>query len=125
MNIFNFFKKDPMKEANKKLAEITIPKGEDDIAAGAKELMDILNTTIDEEKARLIFLKSIAISRIAKDFDKERLIFHLDGYCLQFFTDDQVDKFYKYLIALKIAMETSQKSPSDLKKKDDRYYFLQ
>jgi len=123
MNFFNIFKKDPWKKIFKEMNKAILPNSEDDIVAGTNELMNILNNTIDEEKARPIFLKSIAISYFSEGFTKQRLIEHLDRYCLQFFNDDQVDKFYGYLVALRIAMGTSKKSASEVKKKDGKYYW--
>ena len=99
MGFFDFFKskKKPGNELLESLTNSLFPKGIKDIQAGTNELLYILNNKIDSSIAENIFVKSSAISRIAKDFDKERLKLHLSGYCIQYFNDSQIDKYYNYL----------------------------
>ena len=75
MGLFDFFK--PKKsELNVMLdqmrAEI-FPKGEKDINAVTDALLYILNNKISRDEARNIAVKSVAISKISKEFKKEDL----------------------------------------------------
>jgi hypothetical protein len=123
MGLFDFLKpkKNPMEEMMEKLANSIFPKGEKDIDAGTKELLYILNNKIDFESAKGIFLKSSAISRISDNFDLKRLKAHLAGYCLEHFSEKEVEEFYRYLHALSLAMKTNRNSPSEVKREGDNY----
>ncbi|MFZ4402323.1 MAG: hypothetical protein ACOYO1_19995, partial [Bacteroidales bacterium] len=81
----------------------------------------ILNNKINFKEAQLIILKSVAISRITKKFDKARLLSHLEGYCINHFNDKQVDDFYKYLVALSSAMSFNRRTPSEVKRENESY----
>ncbi len=123
MNFFNFFKtkKHPLDKIFKEMSRICIPNGRKDIDSGTKELLYILNDTIDQDKARNIFLKSIGISVTVENFDRERLVGHLKGYCLDCFNEKQVDQFYKYLSSLRYAMKIGKKSPSEVVREGEDY----
>ena len=97
------------------------PKGEKDKEAGTNELLSILKNKIDQETAKNIFLKSIAISRISKNFDQNRLKAHLEGYCIEHFNDDQINEFHNYLTTLHQALLVSNTAPSDIKKMGSGY----
>ena len=84
-------------------------------------MLYILNNKIDSSIAENIFVKSSAISRIAKDFDKERLKLHLSGYCIQYFNDSQIDKYYNYLKTLSIAMLIDNRTPSEVRRVGENY----
>jgi hypothetical protein len=114
-------KKIPLKERLDKMFDSMFPKGEKDVKAGTKELLCILNNKIDYGTARTIFLKSIAISRIAKEFDKERLKIHLTGYCIHHFNEAQIEKYYNYLVALSTAMLIHNRTPSEVRRVGDAY----
>jgi len=123
MGLFNFLKpkKDPMVEMAEKLSNSIFPKGAKDIDAGAKEVLRILNNSLDYETARTIFTRSAGISRIASTFDKERLTSHLSGYCIQHFNEGQIEKLYAYLSALTAAMVIHQRTPSEVRREGDDY----
>ncbi|GEM_PF-1441217 len=123
MGLFDFLKpkKNPMEEMMEKISNSIFPKGEKDIDAGTKELLYILNYKIDYDTAKSIFLRSAVISRISEKFDKERLKTHLAGYCLQHFSDEQVEKFHEYLIALSAAMMIHRRTPSEVRREGDTY----
>ena len=123
MKFFSFFKpkKDPWKKIFQKMDEAAFPNGSKDIDAGANELLHILDNKIDYELARNIFKKSVGISMLAENFDKERLVGHLSGYCIKYFSSEQIDSFYKYLLALAAAMKFSRKSPSEVKRDGENY----
>jgi len=104
-----------------KMTDRAFPKGERDIEAGAKELLNILNNTIEPDFAKVIFVKSVAISRITDKFDKERLRDHLSLYCIKYFNDDQIEKFYEYLTVLTKAMIINGRTPSEVKREGDSY----
>jgi len=123
MGFFDFFKskKKPGNELLESLTNSLFPKGIKDIQAGTNELLYILNNKIDSSIAENIFVKSSAISRIAKDFDKERLKLHLSGYCIQYFNDSQIDKYYNYLKTLSIAMLIDNRTPSEVRRVGENY----
>lgn len=97
------------------------PNGDEDINAAANELLYILNNKICQDEAREIVRLSTGISRISRDFTKERLRRHLAGYCIHHFTESQLEEFYYYLIALARAIVVHGKSPSEVKRKGDLY----
>ena len=97
------------------------PKGDKDINAAANELLYILNNRISQGEAQEIVRLSTGISRISRDFTKERLKQHLAGYCLHHFTDSQVEEFHRYLNVLTHAMMMHGRAPSDIRRKGDIY----
>ena len=123
MGLFDFLKpkKNPMEELFEKMSNSTFPKGDKDINAATNELLYILNNKISNEEAKGIVLKSVAISRISKEFTKERLKRHLAGYCLQHFNESQVEKYHGYLTALAAAMMIHQRTPSEVRREGDGY----
>lgn len=123
MGLFNF-KRNKKTELNDNLAKMLnafFPKGETDINAGTDEVLLILNNKINRDEARNILVKSVAISRISEKFEKERLISHLNGYCIHNFNDAQIDKFFNYLTALAIAMKIHGSTPVEIKRDGDSY----
>jgi hypothetical protein len=123
MGLFNF-KKNKKTELNDNLAKMLnafFPKGETDINAGTDEVLLILNNKISRDEARNILVKSVAISRISEKFEKERLISHLNGYCIHHFNNAQIDKFFNYLTALSIAMKIHGSTPVEIKRDGDSY----
>ncbi len=125
MGLFSFLKpkKNNLDELLHNLSNSMFPKGEKDITAGAEELLNILNNKIDKNEAILIFKKSTVISRVSEEFDKERLKRHLEGYCLPYFDEMQLDQFYRYLIALKAAMMINRRTPSEVRRDGDAYFW--
>lgn len=123
MGLFDFLKpkKNPMDEVYQKMMNSTFPKGDKDINAATDELLHILNNKVGREEAKGIVLKSVAISRISKEFSKERLKQHLAGYCLHHFNDSQVEKFHSYLTALSAAMMIHQRTPSEVRREGEAY----
>lgn len=116
MGLFDFFrkKKNLQSEMMKKMADNLFPKGEQDINAGANELLRILENKISRDEAKNIFVKSYALCAISDRFDKNRLKTHLSGYCLQYFTEKQIVEFHGYLASLVFARVFSGKSPSQV-----------
>lgn len=123
MGLFDFLKpkKTELDNNLSQLLKTFFPKGEMDINAGTNELLLILNNSINKNEARNIFIKSVSLSRVASNFDKERIINHLDGYCLQHFNEKQLDKFFNYLTALAVAMKVHGSSPVEIKRNGDAY----
>jgi hypothetical protein len=123
MGLFDFLKKkkSPLDETIEKMTKSMFPKGKKDIEAGTRELLYIFDNKVDEGTAQSIFMKSVSKSRISKKFDKEWLKAHLSGYCLQHFTENQIDKFHDYLVALSFAMMINGKTPSDVRREGDAY----
>ena len=125
MGIFDFFKKkpDPKEELMSGMMNSMLPRGPKDIEAGTNEVSRILKNRIDRQSANDIFLKSIAISRIAQNFDEERLHKHLQGYALHHFRGNEVKELFDYLSALKAAMIFNQKSPCEVESDGQGTYF--
>lgn len=123
MGIFDFLKpkKNDLDDNLSQLINKFFPKGKKDINAGTQELMRILGTSIPEEEARNIFIKSVAISRISENFDEQRLKDHLSGYCIQYFNQEKIKQFHSYLTALSAAMMLHQRTPSEVKREGDSY----
>ena len=128
MGLFDFLKpkKSALNDFSQKMMNSTFPKGEKDINAAIDELLHILNNKIGRDEARNIVVKSVLISRISKDmekqnFTKERLKAHLAGYCLQHFTEEQIEKFHNYLSALTVAMLTHRRTPSEVRRSGEAY----
>ncbi len=123
MGLFDFLK--PKKsELNETLAHMSasfFPKGEKDINAVTDAVLHILNNKISREDAKNIALKSVAISRISKEFSKDRLRMHLSGYCLQHFNDKQVETFHGYLSLLTIGSMMFRKTPSEIVREGDTW----
>jgi len=123
MGLFDFLKskKTELDDNLPQMLKSFFPKGETDITAGTNELLSILDNSIDKNEARNIFIKSVSMSRVASNFDKERLVKHLGGYCLHHFNEQQLDKFYNYLTALTVAMKVYGSSPVEIKRDGDAY----
>lgn len=123
MGLFDFLKpkKTELDNNLSQLLKAFFPKGETDINAGTNELLLILNNSIDKNEARSIFVKSVSMSRVASNFDKERLVNHLRGYCLQHFNEKQLDNFFDYLTALTVAMKVHGSSPVEIKRDGEGY----
>ena len=110
-----------MEELFRNMSNSIFPKGDKDINAVTNELLDILNNKISYEDAKEIVLKSAAISRMSKEFTQERLRQHLAGYCIQHFSNSQVETYHGYLTALSVAMMIHQKTPSDVTREGEGY----
>jgi len=123
MGLFDFLK--PKKnELNDMMAQMSasfFPKGEKDMNAVTDAVLHILNNKISRDEAKNIALKSVAISRISKEFSKERLKAHLAGYCLQHFNDKQVETFHGYLSLLTIGSMMFRKTPSEIVREGDTW----
>lgn len=123
MGFFDFLK--PKKnEMNDMLAQMHakfFPKGQKDMDAVTDALLYILNNKISRSEAANIAVKSVAISRISKEFSKERLKQHLAGYCLQHFSDKQIETFHGYLAFLIVADMMFRKTPSELVREGDSW----
>lgn len=85
-----------------KMQKEIFPNGKKDIDEGTKELLRILNYSIDKKTAENIFMKSSSIcytTSIGSGFSKERLRQHLSPYALQYFDDTSLSSFYDYLLS--------------------------
>jgi hypothetical protein len=125
MGFFDFLKPKQNNQMNDTFARMEatwFPKGEKDIKYAVNELLFILNNKIDSSEAETIILKSIAISNISQEFNKDRLKLHLAGYCLNHFNDSQLEAFYNYLQACKVGRLMSQKTPSEITRIGDNGY---
>lgn len=116
MGLFDFLKpkKNELKDMMAQMSASFFPKGEKDINAVTDAVLRILNNKINREEAKNIGLKSVAISRISKEFSKERLKAHLAGYCLQHFNDKQIENFHGYLSLLAVGSMMFGKTPSEI-----------
>ena len=79
MGFFDFLKPKPS-PMNDMLAQMhakIFPKGQKDMDAVTDALLYILDNKISRSEAQNIAVKSTAISRISKEFSKERLKQHL------------------------------------------------
>lgn len=123
MGFFDFFKpkKNDLWDLVKQINNNCFPKGEKDIIAATEAVLHILNNSIDYAEARDIAVKTVSISRIAKDFTVDRLKLHLSGYCLHHFNDSQINVLYGYLTFLKVADQLFKKSSSDLIRNGDSW----
>lgn len=126
MGLFDFL--NPKKRRTQKvlrnlqvLMDSRFPKGDKDINAATNELLYILDNRISQNEAQEIVRLSTGISRISRDFTKERLRQHLAGYCLHHFTDSQVEEFHRYLNVLSAAMMMHGRAPSDIRRKGELY----
>ena len=45
------------------------------------------------------------------------------GYCIDRFSENQLDRFHKYLLAVKAANRFSRKSPSEIWRNGDAYFW--
>ena len=120
MGFFDFLKPkpSPLNDTFAHMSANFFPKGEKDINAVTNAVLNILNNKISREEAKNIAVKSVVISRISKDFNKERLKQHLASYCLQHFNDVQIETFYLLLGVLAVkAMEGL--TPSELIRQGD------
>lgn len=90
------------------------PKGEKDKNAVIDAVLHILNNKISRAEAKTIAMKSVMISRLTKEFSKERLREHLAGYCLHHFNDKQLETYHCYLAFLIIADVRFRKTPSEV-----------
>ncbi|MFW5879627.1 MAG: hypothetical protein ACOC22_04185 [bacterium] len=90
----------PLEEITKQI----FPNGKSDIISGRNELLEILDHSISKKNAENIFVKSMTIAFLTKEFSVERLQIHLDGYCKGIFSNDELQKFHEYLTARKLAL---------------------
>ena len=125
MGLLDFFKDKPSKkqELFSKMDAKIFPKGEKDLNAVVNELLNILDNKISRSEAQNISLKSVFISYFSENFDIDQLRDHLLGYCLDRFSENQLDRFYKYLLAIKAANRFSKKSPSEIWREGDAYFW--
>lgn len=125
MGLFDFLKpkKNEFKDTLSQLVNSYFPKGEKDINAGTEELLYILNNSIDKSEAKVIFIQSFAMCQLSEKFDKEDLKAHLKGYCIQHFNEAQIGKFYGYLTALTAAKMIHKKTPSEVIRRGDSYFW--
>lgn len=123
MGFFDFLKpkKNKLNEQSERIINDIFPKGRKDIDSVMNELLLILNNKIGKKEAETIATKSVIISRISQDFDKDRLKVHLAGYCIQHFSESQISKFFDYLTAIKIAKMIQNRTPSEIRRKGDGY----
>lgn len=123
MGLFDFLKPklNPMADIFERMSNQIFPKGQKDIDAATSELLFILNNKISRDAAKSIFLKSVVISRISENFDEERLKAHLAGYCIEHFTESQIQNFFNYLVALKTAITVNQRTPSEVRREGEIY----
>ena len=122
MGLFDFLKPKKNDEFKETIAHMTasmFPKGEKDINAVTDAVLYILDNKIGRDEAKNIALKSVAISRLSKEFSKERLRLHLSGYCLHHFNDKQVETLHGYLSFLIIADTMFRKTPSEVVRQGD------
>ncbi|NOQ25428.1 MAG: hypothetical protein GQ564_08700 [Bacteroidales bacterium] len=98
--------KSPMEELMKRI----FPNGKSDIISGTDELLSILHSNISRDTVQNIFVKAMAISVMTEKFDVERLKLHLDGYCKDVFGETELQKFYEYLVARKVALMMGAKN---------------
>jgi len=85
-----------------KMREEIFPNGQKDIDEGIKELLRILNYSIDEKTAQNIFIKSSSICYTTSsngEFNIERLKQHLSPYALHYFDEKALAVFYEYLLS--------------------------
>lgn len=85
-----------------KMHKEIFPNGKKDIDEGTKELLRILNYSIDEKTAQNIFVKSSSIcytTSMNGSFSKERLKQHLAPYALNYFNENAIGKFYDYILS--------------------------
>lgn len=118
MGLFNFLKSKQSQDSQEKLSVKFFPNGEKDVNAGTDELLFILRDKVDRETAKDIFVKSFAASVLSPqffyEFNEQRLLSHLSGYCLQYFSPDQVRKLYSYLSVLNSAIRENNMSPAEV-----------
>lgn len=121
MGFFDFLKPkpSPINDMLDQLHASIFPKGQKDIDAVTDALLFILNNKINRTEAQNIAVKSTGISRISKEFSKERLKQHLAGYCLNHFNDKQIETFHGYLSFLIVADKMFRKTPSELERHGD------
>jgi len=130
MGIFDFLKpkRDKLTDYSLSFLKMVFPNGEIDYEVGTNEILNILNNSVSKDIARNIFIKSTVLCRVVamkKDgenkFDLARLKLHLSGYCIQYFTDDQIERLYDYQISL-LTASLLGKSPKDVKRSGSGYY---
>ena len=123
MGFFDFLKpkQSPMNDMLAQMHAKIFPKGQKDMDAVTDALLYILDNKISRSEAQNIAVKSTAISRISKEFSKERLKQHLAGYCLQHFNDKQIETFHGYLAFLIVADMMFRKTPSELVRQGDTW----
>lgn len=121
MDLSNFFDKND-ENIDAKLDQVSnylLPAGDKDKEAGVQEVLHLVNHQTDQELAEVIFLKSLFLSRFAGNFGKDGLKAHLSGYCLEYFNDNQIGNFHKYLTVLANAQMLYGSSPSHIKRTKD------
>lgn len=123
MGFFDFLKprRNKLNEHFERISNDVFPKGKKDIDSAVNELLLILNNKIGKKEAETIVTKSVFISRISQNFDKERLKAHLAGYCIQHFNESQISKFFDYLTAIKAAKMIHNRTPSEVRREGDAY----
>jgi hypothetical protein len=123
MGLFDFLKpkKSKMNDLFAQMSAKIFPKGQKDIDAITDALLYILNNKVSRSEAQTIAVRSVAISRISKEFSRERLKQHLAGYCLQYFNEKQIETFHGYLAFLIVADMMFRKTPSELVRQGDTW----
>ncbi len=118
MGLFDFLKpkQNKLNEQFERINNDIFPKGRRDIESAVNELLLILNNAIGKSEAEAIVMKSVFISRISENFDKERLRTHLAGYCIQHFNESQISNFFDYLAAIKFAKMIHNRTPSEVRR---------
>lgn len=122
MGFFDFLKpkKNKAVESARNILYQVFPKGELDYQVGTQEILDILNNKVDNNTATNIFVKTVIRSRVEEAFNKEILLSHLKGYCIELFNENQVERLHQYLVALIVASKF-EIAPSSVKRSGTGY----
>ena len=90
-----------MEEMMAQMSQALFPNGDQDIQAGANELLYIVKNDIDAEGATRVFMKSAFISRFFAGFNVAKLQEHLvSNLATQYFNEHQLHNYYRYLQSL-------------------------
>lgn len=125
MGFLDFFKskKSNNNDLMERMDASIFPKGQKDQNAVVDQLLIILNNSMSKDLAINIAVKTCAYSFLTEKFDIQDFKSHLERYCLDKFSETQFKQFYHYHLAIRSAKKFHNKTPSEIWRDGDYYYW--
>lgn len=123
MSLLNIFNKNKREEKKffKSIYKRIFPNGDKDIDAGTKECRFIFDNEISYEEAKYLFLKTTLINSTTGITTIDMLREYIQNDIDTNRYNKQINKYYAYLISIKIANITHKAGPLELRRTESGY----